>query len=72
MEYVFAPINYYCLDKLCTVSVFNRALNFKISFTAQNLAKTHFCPLCTAPLVSAIDIMVEQLVTEVQCNQPNN
>jgi len=37
----------------------------QIPFTAKNLVNTHVCTCCKQPLVSAIDIAIKDVVTEV-------
>jgi len=37
----------------------------QIPFTAKNLINTHMCTCCKQPLVSAIDIAIKDVVTEI-------
>ena len=55
----------YCMNRQCQKSIYHRMETIQIPFTAKNIVNTHVCTCCKQPLVSAIDIAIKEVVTEV-------
>jgi len=62
MTHSFPHFNLYCLNPDCQRSVLKDMQTVQVAFTEENLIAEHKCVLCKQPLVSAADIMIEQLV----------
>ena len=55
----------YCLNTKCKLSIYHHNLVIKTPFTAENLKSNHICTCCKEPLVSAMDIEIKHMMSEV-------
>ena len=56
----------YCLNVQCKESIYHCMKELQVPLDAKNLFKKHQCACCHEPLVSAIDIAIENVVTEAE------
>ena len=56
----------YCINMACPGSVFGTIHEIRLELTPENLTDTHLCPQCGAPLVTAIDIEIRQILVEAR------
>jgi hypothetical protein len=54
--------NLYCINLHCDISIYNKIMGLEVPFTEQNLLDTHSCICCEQPMVSAMEIEIEQVV----------
>jgi len=59
-------ISYYCFNKACPVSVYNRELTevTDLPFTERTLSHEHHCHHCHGKLVSVVDIELRQAMSK--------
>ena len=55
--------NLYCINLHCDISIYNKIMGIEVPFTEKNLLETHTCVCCEHPMISAMEIEIEQVVT---------
>jgi hypothetical protein len=64
--------NLYCVNMHCETSIYHNIKENEIPFTESNLVTTHGCACCKQPLVSAMDMEIEQVVAEAGIRLSDN
>jgi hypothetical protein len=65
MKDLFETYYLYCTNFSCNVSIYKNIREVSLPLTGANLSTTHFCSCCHKPLVSAIDMEIEQIISSV-------
>jgi len=55
----------YCTNIRCKRSVYNDIKEISVSLNEKNIAATHVCHECLRPLVSSIDLGLEEMLANV-------
>jgi hypothetical protein len=61
----------YCMNIQCKVSIYHHTSELQLPFTAENLGATHICKCCDQPLVSAMDIEIKKVMSEIRPQKIN-
>jgi len=64
MNDLFSTYNLYCINMHCSASIYRRIDDVKRPFNAENILATHYCFNCSRPLVSKMDMEIEQLTAK--------
>jgi hypothetical protein len=61
MNDLFPTYHLYCINLQCKISIYKNIKEIERPFNEENLLATHICPCCLHPLVSSMDIEIEQM-----------
>jgi hypothetical protein len=61
----------YCMNIKCKTSIYHSTEELQLSFTLENLVATNICRCCKQPLVSAIDIEIKHVMSEIGLHKIN-
>lgn len=70
-------IKLYCINIQCGKSVYNDIGEVTVGLTEKNILATHICLGCLGPLVSAVDLQMEEMLANaaiklpIQCGEKN-
>jgi hypothetical protein len=55
----------YCINMDCDRSIYNNINRVEVPFNEINLSQTHVCIVCNSPIISTMDMEIENLVAGV-------
>ena len=71
MKDLFETYYLYCTNLRCTISIYKKTGEVSVPLTEESLSTVHLCGCCHKPLVSAIDLEIELMLSSVGVKPAN-